>query len=132
MNCGVSCHKRNPAAGASFTGLELKLASGAGASPAQTPALRTTLNRPTTVARYRDPTMPKIRIIPGRPSASAVYARVSSRVPAVAMPPLGTHLVDRANAALLERWIAEMGPAEQGGESTPENAAAGTIKVPGH
>jgi hypothetical protein len=105
MNCGVSCHNANPEAGASFAGLNLKLAAGGPADPRQTPALRTALNRPTTVLGFRDSKAPKIRLVPGEPRSSAIYFRASCRAPALAMPPLATHLVDQEAMATLERWI---------------------------
>lgn len=45
------------------------------------------------------------RIEPGRPEASAVLFRMSSRFPATQMPPLGTRQVDREALALLRVWI---------------------------
>jgi len=49
------------------------------------------------------------RIEPGYPERSALMQRVSSRYPALQMPPLGTALVDDEAVALLYRWIAEQG-----------------------
>jgi len=46
-------------------------------------------------------------IAPGRPDASVLIARVSSRNPRTQMPPLGTRLQDNEALALLERWIAD-------------------------
>jgi mono/diheme cytochrome c family protein len=48
-----------------------------------------------------------LRIEPGHPDRSGVMQRVSSRYPALQMPPLGTELVDDEAVALLYRWIAE-------------------------
>ncbi len=120
MNCGVSCHNPNPEAGASFTGLDLKLRAGGSPDPLQTPAARTALNRPTTSLGFRAPNAPKIRIVPGRPPDSALYVRAGSRTPALSMPPLATHLVDREALALLERWIATLPHAPE--RHTPDRA----------
>ena len=111
MNCGVSCHNTNPAAGASFAGLDLKLATGGATDPRQTAALRTALGRPTTALGYRDPSAPKVRISPGHPQDSAVYVRAAARTPTLSMPPLATHLADREGLAVLERWIGTLAPA---------------------
>ena len=108
MNCGVSCHNANPEAGASFAGLNLKLAANGPTDPAQTAALRTTLNQPTTALGFRDPSAPKIRIVPGDPRQSAIYFRAGSRTPTLSMPPLATHLVDQESLALLDRWIVSL------------------------
>jgi len=109
MNCGVSCHNANPEAGASFAGLNLKLAANGPADPRQTAALRTTLNQRTTALGFRDPSAPKIRIVPGSPRQSAIYFRAGSRSPTLAMPPLATHVVDEESLAVLDRWIVALG-----------------------
>jgi cytochrome c553 len=46
-------------------------------------------------------------VTPGRPAASVLITRVSSRNPQTQMPPIGTRLVDSEALALLERWISE-------------------------
>jgi hypothetical protein len=46
-------------------------------------------------------------VTPGRPAASVLVTRVSSRNPQTQMPPIGTRLVDSEALALLERWISE-------------------------
>jgi hypothetical protein len=46
-------------------------------------------------------------ITPGRPDASVLITRVSSRNPQTQMPPIGTRLIDPQALALLERWITE-------------------------
>lgn len=111
MNCGVSCHNTNPAAGASFAGLDLKLTANEARDPRQTATLRTALGQPTTALGYRDPNAPTIRIAPGRPRASAIFVRAASRAPTLAMPPLATHLADPEALAMLARWIGALAPA---------------------
>jgi hypothetical protein len=105
MNCGVSCHNANPEAGASFAGLNLKLAANGPSDPLLTPAVRTAVKRATTALGFRDRNAPRIRIVPGRPHESALYVRASSRAPALSMPPLATHLIDQEAVTALERWI---------------------------
>ena len=123
MNCGVSCHNANPEAGASFAGLNLKLAANGAADPRETASLETALNRPTTALGFRDPKAPKIRIVPGQPRQSAIYFRAASRAPALAMPPLATHLVDPEALTVLDRWITALaGPAAT--DSAATGAAA--------
>lgn len=48
------------------------------------------------------------RIEPGHPERSAVFERISSRYPALQMPPLGTVLVDDDAVALVGRWITQL------------------------
>jgi hypothetical protein len=54
-----------------------------------------------------------LRIEPGHPERSAIVERLSSRNPALQMPPLGTALVDAEAVALVRKWIIELG-ADQG------------------
>ncbi|RYG86399.1 MAG: hypothetical protein EON59_10090 [Alphaproteobacteria bacterium] len=48
------------------------------------------------------------RIDKGHPERSALLQRLSSRYPALQMPPLGTALVDDEAVALLTKWITEL------------------------
>jgi hypothetical protein len=48
------------------------------------------------------------RIAPMFPERSALFQRLSSRYPALQMPPLGTVMVDDEAVALFTRWIAEL------------------------
>ncbi len=45
-------------------------------------------------------------IVPGDPAASAMSARMASRIPEMQMPPLGTEDVDAAGLAIIDAWIA--------------------------
>jgi hypothetical protein len=54
-----------------------------------------------------------LRIEPGHPERSGLMQRVSSRSPALQMPPLGTELIDDEAVRLLYRWIAEKGASSQ-------------------
>lgn len=49
-----------------------------------------------------------LRIDPGHPERSALLQRLSSRYPALQMPPLGTALVDDEAVALVIKWITEL------------------------
>jgi len=49
-------------------------------------------------------------IKPARPDESVLGIRMRSRNPAVQMPPLGTHAVDPAGTALIDRWISQLKP----------------------
>jgi hypothetical protein len=113
MNCGVSCHNPNISASACFTGLDLKLATNELAEPTRNPIVRTTLNKPTTMLGYRDPTAPLIRLVPGHPEQSALYVRARSRRTTLAMPPLATHVADADGLEILGRWITELGRASR-------------------
>jgi hypothetical protein len=109
MNCGVSCHNANPEAGASFAGLVLKWGAAEAGAPGAPAIVRTTVNRPTTVLGFRDPSAPKLRVVPGHPEQSAILHRAGSRAPSLSMPPLATHVVDQEGLATVARWITEMG-----------------------
>ncbi|MBB3017464.1 mono/diheme cytochrome c family protein [Microvirga lupini] len=50
-----------------------------------------------------------LRVEPGHPNRSGLMQRISSRSPALQMPPLGTELIDDEAVRLLYRWIAEKG-----------------------
>jgi hypothetical protein len=54
-----------------------------------------------------------LRVEPGHPERSGLMQRVSSRYPALQMPPLGTELIDDEAVSLLYRWIAEKGASSQ-------------------
>lgn len=94
-NCG-SCHRE----GSPLSSLHMVLASSMASSRVST-VVATTHG----VASQVDAT--RQRIAPGRPEASVLFERVSSRVPAVQMPPLGTQVVDEAAVGLLRTWIRE-------------------------
>lgn len=99
-NCS-SCHNtRGPLADLEFS-LEVRVAPGA-PPPG---ALTTAVDRR---ARFQPSgAQPWTRIANGRPEASLLLERMSRRDPISAMPPLGSHVVDRAAVALVERWIRE-------------------------
>jgi hypothetical protein len=50
----------------------------------------------------------RVRVEPGRPDRSVLFARVGSREPATQMPPLGTRVVDDAAVHTLRTWIATL------------------------
>jgi hypothetical protein len=104
-NCG-GCHNE----GGPLAPLQLTLAHTRPSTPEDEPAVRTTVGQP---IRGNVPGLPagQPRVAAGRPDASALLLRMRSRHPLLQMPPLGTRLVDPEAVALLERWIAETGPA---------------------
>ncbi len=61
-----------------------------------------------------------LRVEPGHPNRSGLLQRVSSRYPALQMPPLGTELIDNEAVALLYRWIAETDDRRQQAHLTPK------------
>lgn len=66
------------------------------------PALATTLGVPA-----RRTGAGALRLAPGNPDASALLVRIASAAPALRMPPLGTHVVDRDAVDLLSAWVRE-------------------------
>ncbi len=61
-----------------------------------------------------------LRVEPGHPERSGLMQRVSSRSPALQMPPLGTELIDDEAVRLLYRWIAEKGASSQQAHANAE------------
>jgi hypothetical protein len=100
-NCG-HCH--NSRASLANLGLflreELLLGSDA--------VLETMIGQPVTKRAPGQSAAAVLRVEPGHPERSAIFARLSSRYPALQMPPLGTALVDREALALLSQWIIEL------------------------
>jgi hypothetical protein len=108
-NCGVSCHNRNPNAGANVYGLLLKLTvdpTGALPSSAQkTDTWTTTYKVPSNLTPYGYDSGGFWRIDPGDFSRSSVAWTISRRDSVAQMPPLATHLVDQNDVVLLNGWI---------------------------
>lgn len=99
-NCS-GCHN----AGGPLASLGFDLAHDLSARTAQAePALRTALEQTGAFALPGE-LQPARRIAAGAPAQSAIVARLSSREPALQMPPLGTHVVDEEAVALLTAWI---------------------------
>jgi hypothetical protein len=71
-------------------------------------AVDSTVEQPVKKAAPGQPPEAVWRIRPGQPQLSALLARMSSRYPALQMPPLGTQLVDDEAVALVTRWITEL------------------------
>ncbi len=61
-----------------------------------------------------------LRVEPGHPDRSGLMQRVSSRYPALQMPPLGTELIDDEAVAVLYRWIAKQDDHHQEAHLTPK------------
>jgi hypothetical protein len=64
----------------------------------------TTIDRPSHFAIKHA----RLRVEPGHPEQSVLFARASSRDPATQMPPLGTRVVDDAAVRTLRTWIATL------------------------
>ena len=99
-NCG-HCH--NAQGPLRNIGLFLRHVSGARVQPATTSTAGHPVKKP---APGQSPEA-VLRVEPGHPDRSALVQRISSRYPALQMPPLGTELVDEEAVALIRRWIAE-------------------------
>jgi len=100
-NCG-GCHQ--PGGAVDSLGLVLAYPLARLAGPA--PALATTRGVP---SGYRPPGLggSPVRLAPGDAGGSVLLARLATRSPAGAMPPLGSKLVDAEAEALLRAWIDE-------------------------
>jgi hypothetical protein len=83
--------------------LFLRHATDAGVPPAVASAVGQPVRKP---APGQSPDA-VLRIEPGHPERSGIVQRISSRYPALQMPPLGTALTDKEAIALIERWISE-------------------------
>ncbi|PTL78950.1 hypothetical protein [Vitiosangium sp. GDMCC 1.1324] len=108
INCGVSCHNANEKALGSVSGPHLRLEVADLISVQRTDAFRTVVGVPSLfrpVVRLGGKFM---RVAPGDTAHSTLLHRISSREPAVQMPPLGTHVVDEKGHALVQRWIESM------------------------
>lgn len=103
-NCG-SCHR--PGSPITSNGLVLAHSvtlEGAAAAP----ALATTQLRPSHFSLPGAGEAARVRIMPGDPTGSVLWARVRSRDPVAQMPPMGTKIVDEQAVELLARWIEEL------------------------
>lgn len=103
-NCGTSCHRPGTFA-FEKSNLELRLKVGV-STVQQTPAYVTAVN----VAVGQIFENVPMRITPGSPSASAVYTRMTSRTDTIAMPDIGTKVVDTAGSAIVADWITSLKP----------------------
>jgi hypothetical protein len=99
-NCGHCHNEQGPLKN---IGLFLRHASRASVSSAITTTIRTPVKKPAP-GQTADAVL---RIEPHHPDRSGLVQRVSSRYPALQMPPLGTELVDEEAVTLIRRWIAE-------------------------
>ena len=98
VNC-AHCH--NPEGPAHTSGLDLSWSQ-------SDPALWGVLKRP--VAAGRGSAGFEFAIDPGHPERSILAHRMQSTDPGVMMPELGRTLVDERGVALIQEWIAGMGP----------------------
>jgi len=98
-NCG-HCHRPNTFVWERAQ-MDLHLTALVGSDPTSVPAYTTSAG----VAPARLFDDGDLRIAPGDPSRSAVYFRMASRDPALAMPPIASELVDTTGAADVRAWI---------------------------
>lgn len=94
-NCG-GCH--NSSGPLAQLGLDLAYSLEHGSRVA-----RTAIDTP---ARYRSPSTAELRIASGAPHESLLVQRMSTRNPLLAMPAVGSALVDEQALELLREWIA--------------------------
>lgn len=101
-NCG-HCH--NDQGSLQNVGLFLRQSLGAQGQP----AIASTVGQPVKKPAPGQSPDAVLRVEPQHPERSGLMQRVSSRYPALQMPPLGTELIDDEAVAVLHRWIAEAG-----------------------
>jgi hypothetical protein len=109
INCGVSCHTRNPQGYANSTGLYMRLPA---AQVLAGGVVVTSLDTYTTSANVT-PTLPQYqsyaqqgykRLAPGS-SATSLIVTVANTRGTGQMPPIATHVVDTAGVTALTTWI---------------------------
>lgn len=109
IDCGVSCHSRNPNGYANSTGLYMRLPA---AQVLAGGVVVTNLDTYTTSANVT-PTLPQYqtyaqqgykRLAPGS-SATSLIPTVANIRGAGQMPPIATHVVDTAGVTALTTWI---------------------------
>lgn len=98
-NCGY-CHS-DVGRWSTARGLRLRLPV-ASSDPAKTPTYLTTINVPMSHSDVDG--KPFIGVVPGDPSRSHLYQRISKR-DFWAMPPIGSEVVDEIAAAKVKTWI---------------------------
>jgi hypothetical protein len=52
--------------------------------------------------------VPQFRVVPGKPSESALSFRMHDRVAGYTMPRVGSNLVDPTGTAVVDQWISEL------------------------
>jgi hypothetical protein len=103
-NCG-HCHRPGAAAW-ERTDIELRLTMSTLDAVERTPAYVSAVGVQTSRTIDGAP----LRITPGNPQASAVYVRMASRDPILAMPALATERVDSDGSQAVSRWISSLAP----------------------
>jgi hypothetical protein len=109
-NCG-HCHGES---GLAFRDVELRLRLDFDTpSEEDSAAYRATVGR----AMQRAGEGPLLRVAAGAPDDSGLLARMRSRAPSSAMPPLGSQHVDEAGVLAVSEWIASLGTGSPHGAS---------------
>ena len=109
IDCGVSCHNRNPNGYANSTGLYMRLPAAqvlaGGVVVTNLDAYTTSANVVPTLPQYQTYAQQGyMRLAPGS-SATSLIVTVASTRGAGQMPPIATHVVDTAGVAALTTWI---------------------------
>ncbi|MDB4972372.1 MAG: hypothetical protein JWN48_713 [Myxococcaceae bacterium] len=104
-NC-AHCHNQRGIA-FSQTSLVLRLTAGQ-SDPLLTTIYQQTVGKP--LERAALTASVSLRVAPGQPEASALVARMQTRDPSYAMPPLATEQPDPAGLSLVRAWIASLAP----------------------
>jgi hypothetical protein len=114
VQCGVSCHNRNPAAEGNLTTLFLRVNAAqlaAGAKTADLDGVKTTVNVAIDSKQYFSYTSQGfVRVKPSDPTKSLVLALAALRDQKGAMPPFFSHQVDEPGLGVVKAWIAALPP----------------------
>lgn len=123
VNCGTTCHNDNSSSMAYSSGMQLRLDPTLldGQSTAAFDQLTTTVG----VAVHATDWSGAVRIVAGSPEQSLLYQLITHRGSGMQMPPIATNVVDDADDALIEAWIAAMPVPDP--PSAPEGTAASEI-----
>lgn len=106
INCGVSCHSREPGADSYKSDLYMRLSMSEvrGGATAGVDARTTAIGQQATTSRWSGRT----RIVAGQPNRSLLFELANRRDaadPDEQMPPIATRKLDAPGLAALQRWI---------------------------
>jgi hypothetical protein len=106
VNCGVSCHNETGNAQANMSHMFLRIDPTTldAASPAAWNIVKLTVGVPSVTANFRG-----VRIVPGLPDQSLIVQLAQTRGSNMAMPPIGTRIVDPTGIANVRDWITRLG-----------------------
>jgi hypothetical protein len=124
VNCGVSCHNETGNANANMSHMFLRIdpATLDAASTADWNIVKLTVGVPSVTANFFGGT----RIVPGFPDKSLIVQLAQTRGSNMAMPPIGTRIVDPAGLATIRAWITRLGgPASDAGSALDGGVSTG-------